>query len=72
RPEFALGWLTRRQQPAIGYLRAENRVLPEQLSGRWLRLTDDQRRRLAVLAHSLGRKALRDVAHIVTPDTILR
>jgi len=66
------GWLTRRQQSAIEYLRAENRVLREQLGGRRLRLTDDQRRRLAVLGRALGRKALREVACIVTPDTILR
>src|SRR5262249_39485673 len=39
---------------------------------RRLRLTDDDRRRLAVRAHRLGRQALRDVATIVTPDTLLR
>ena len=66
------GWLTRRQQSAIEYLRAENRVLREQLGGRRLRLTDEQRRRLAILGRALGRKALREVACIVTPDTILR
>ena len=37
-----------------------------------LRLTDDQRRRLAVRGKVLGRKALGEVAGIVTPDTILR
>jgi transposase InsO family protein len=37
-----------------------------------LRLTDDDRRRLAVRAYRLGREALRDVATIVTPDTLLR
>jgi transposase InsO family protein len=35
-------------------------------------LTDDDRRRLAVRAYRLGREALRDVATIVTPDTLLR
>ena len=66
------GWLSGRQQDVIGYLVEENRVLRAQLRGRRLRLTDDQRRRLAVRGHRLGRAALRQVATIVTPDTILR
>ncbi len=66
------GWVNRRQQDAIEYLKAENRVLREQLGGRRLRLTNDQRRRLAVKGKALGRKLLVDVAGIVTPDTILR
>ncbi|MEZ6055512.1 MAG: helix-turn-helix domain-containing protein [Planctomycetaceae bacterium] len=37
-----------------------------------LLLNDDRRRLLAVKAHSLGRKALRKLTTIVTPDTILR
>ena len=66
------GWLTRHQQDLIDYLREENRVLREQLGSKRLRLTDEQRRRLAVRGKSLGRKALGEVAGIVTPDTILR
>jgi transposase InsO family protein len=66
------GWLTRQQQDLIDYLREENRILREQLGNRRLRLTDAQRRRLAVRGKVLGRKALRGVAGIVTPDTILR
>jgi hypothetical protein len=45
------GWLNRRQQEALAYLLAENRVLRRQLRGRRLRLTDDERRRLAVCGH---------------------
>ena len=48
----------RHQQDVIAYLVEENRVLKEQLRGRKLRLTDDQRRRLAVNAQYLGRRAL--------------
>ena len=66
------GWVNRRQQDVIEYLREENRVLREQLGGRRRRLTDDQRRRLAVKGKALGRKLLMGVAGIVTPDTILR
>ena len=65
------GWVHRQQADAIDYLREENRVLREQLAGRRLHLTDDQRRRLAVKGKALGRKALREIAGIVTPDTIL-
>jgi putative transposase len=39
---------------------------------RRLRLTDDQRRRIAVKGHVLGRRHLAAVAGSVTPDTILR
>ena len=66
------GWVNRKQQDVIDYLQAENRVLREQLDGRRLRLTDDQRRRLAAKGRALGRKVLGEVAGIVTPDTILR
>jgi putative transposase len=67
-----VGWLDRQQQEALAYLLEENRVLRGQLRGRRVRLTDDDRRRLAVLGHRLGRRRLRQVATIVTPDTILR
>jgi putative transposase len=66
------GWVNRGQQQVIEYLIEENRVLREQLGGRRLRLTDKQRRRLAVRARALGRRALMGVACIVTPDTLLR
>jgi hypothetical protein len=65
------GWINRSQQEAIEYLRAENQVLAEQLKGKRLRLTDEQRRRLAIRGKALGRKLLGEVATIVTPDTIL-
>src|SRR4029453_18243345 len=43
-----------------------------QLGGRRLRLMDDDRRRLAARAHLVGRAALREIATIATPDTLLR
>ena len=49
------GWVNRHQQEVIAYLIEENRVLKEQLNGRTLRLTDEQRRRLAAKAKRLGR-----------------
>src|SRR5213592_3890683 len=66
------GWVNRHQQQVIEYLVEENRVLKEQLKGRRVRLSDDQRRRLAAKGQQLGRRMLRQAATIVTPDTILR
>jgi putative transposase len=66
------GWITRQQDAVIDYLREENRVLKQQLGRRRLRLTDAQRRRLAVRGKAIGRRALTAVASLVTPDTILR
>src|SRR5262245_40021387 len=66
------GWTNRRQLEAIAYLKEENRVLREQLSGRKLRLTDEQRRRLAAKGRAVGRHRLGEVAGLVTPATILR
>jgi putative transposase len=67
-----IGWLNRQERDAFAYLMEENRVLRAQLRGRRLRLTDDDRRRLAVRVFQLGRLALRHIATIVTPDTLLR
>jgi hypothetical protein len=55
----------------VAYLIEENRILRGQVRGR-IRLTDDERRRLARHVHRLGRRRLGEVATIVTPDTILR
>src|SRR4029450_3078064 len=65
------GWMNQKQQYAIDYLRAENRVLREQLGSRRLRFTDDQRRRLAVKAKLVGRRVLNQIADLATPDTLL-
>jgi hypothetical protein len=50
----------------------ENQVLKESRGKKHIRLTDDQRRRLAVRGKILGRKVLGEIGTIVTPDTILR
>ena len=66
------GWINRHQQQVITYLQEENRVLKAHLGGRRLHLTDTERRRLAALAHPLGRTCLKEIATIATPDTLLR
>jgi len=63
--------MNEQQQFAIDYLREENRVLREQLGHRRLRLTDYQRGRLAAKAKRLCRRILKEVAGIVTPETLL-
>ena len=66
------GWLNRRQEDAIDYLREENRVLREQIGSKRIRFTDAQRRRLAMRGKKLGCNVLARLAGIATPDTILR
>ncbi len=58
------GWVNRHQQKVIDYLIEENRVLKGKLRGKRLRLTDDERRRLAVKGKVIGRKLLREVDSI--------
>jgi len=66
------GWVNRHQQDVIEYQQAENRALRDQLGGKRLRFTDQQRRRLAVKAKAVGRKGLFELEPLVTPDTLLR
>ena len=62
------GWMNRQQQNAIEYLRIENSVLREKR----LLLNDDQRRHLTAKGKVPGRKRLKEVGTLFTPDTILR
>ncbi len=68
---FFAGWVNRKQQNAIDYLKEENKILLEQLEGKRILLTNDQRRRLAVKGKALDRKELNELAGIVNPETIL-
>src|SRR6266446_8345995 len=52
------------------YVVTENRILRNQLTGR-VQLTDGERKTLAAIGQKLGKQALKDVATIVKPDTIL-
>jgi transposase InsO family protein len=52
------------------YLMTENRILRKQIQGR-VRLSDGERKSLAVIGKQLSKQALADVARIVTPETIL-
>ena len=52
------------------YLVTEHRLLRHQLTGR-MRLTDGARTTLAAIGHKLGKQALKAVATIVKPATIL-
>jgi putative transposase len=65
------GWMNRQQQYVIEYLQEEIRVLKEQRGDGRPKFTDEQRRRLAGKAklQNLGR--LKEIANIVTPQTLL-
>lgn len=52
------------------YLMTENRMLRNQITGR-VRLTDGERTTLAAIGQKLGKQALKEVATIVTPETML-
>ncbi len=52
------------------YLVTENRILRNQIKGR-LRLSDGERKALAEIGQKLSKQALREVAKIVKPETIL-
>jgi len=71
-----IAWLSsplhRHQDHIIRYLQEENRILKAKLKGKLLELTDTERRRLAVLAHPIDRKQLKDISTIATPDTLQR
>ena len=56
------GWVTRHQEDRIDSLREEHRVLREHRGPRPLRLTDAQRRRLAVRGQTLGRRIVSPAA----------
>jgi transposase InsO family protein len=64
------GWINRQQQDAIDYLQEEVAVLREQLGPRCPKFTDAQRRRLAVRARKLKFGKLKEIASIVTPQTL--
>ncbi len=61
------GWVNRQQAQVIDYLVEENRALKEQLKGKRLHLSDNQRRRLAAKAKLLGRRVLSQMALLQGP-----
>ena len=58
------GWINRKQEDIIEYLREENRVLREQFGPGRVRFTDSQRRRLGV---GSGQGGWREVARVNPP-----
>lgn len=66
------GWVNQQQQDVIVYLKEENRILQDKLGTKRIRCSDGERRRLAAKGKRLGRKLLRTLPCLVTPDTILR
>lgn len=60
------------QQQIIEFQRTEIELLKKRLGKKRIILNDDERRRLAVKARVLGRKALQEIGCLFTPDTLLR
>ena len=67
----AAGWMNRNQQLVIEYLLEEVKILKEIQGAKRLRFTDEQRKRLAVKAKRLNFSRLKELATIVTPQTLL-
>ena len=65
------GWVNQQQEHVIDYLQEEIRVLKEQRGGKRVRFTDDQRCRLARKAKRIGGGRLKEIAGVVTPQTLL-
>jgi putative transposase len=65
------GWLNRNQQLVIEYLLEEVKILREIQGEKRLRFTDEQRRRLAIKTKRLKFSRLKELATIVTPQTLL-
>ena len=68
------GWMNRQQQDHIDYLHEEVRVLKEMAEkqgGKRLRFTDDQRARLSRKAKGIRFGRLKEIANLVTPQTLL-
>jgi len=66
------GLVNQRQQQIIEFQNAQTEALLKKLGKKRLLLDDNQRRLLAVKAHSIGRKTLLELTTILTPDTMLR
>ena len=64
------GWINRHQQAVIAYQKEEIKVLREMRGGKRLRITDEQRHRLALRTRTLSPCALKDGGPLVTPATL--
>ena len=60
------GWLTQHQNRVVDFLMEENRTLHELLGKTRPKLSDRQRRRLAVKGKPIGRKVLQEICSLVT------
>lgn len=66
------GWMQREQQAVIDYLQEEVSVLKEAFGEKKPRFNDEQRIRLAAKAKKVKFSRLKEIASIVTPQTLLR
>ena len=64
------GLINDEQQQVVEYLQMENKVLKEIIGKKRIVLNDNQRKRLGIRAKVLGRKMLKEIGTIFTPDTL--
>ena len=65
------GRVNQQREHVIDYLQEEIRVLKEQRGGKRMRFTDEPRCRLARKARRIGERRLKEIAGMVTPQTLL-
>lgn len=66
------GWSNQKQGFVIEYLLEENRILRSKIKTKRIRFNDQERKRLAIRAKRIGKRKLKEVAHLASPDTILK
>jgi hypothetical protein len=66
------GWLHRQQGAVIEHLNAENRLLRKRLGDQRIIFAHAERRNLAEKARAVGRKTLRELGTVVTPEILFR
>ena len=66
------GLINQEQQQIVEYLQMENKILKEIIGKKRILLSANQKKRLGIKAKTLGRRLLKDIGTIFTPDTLLR
>ena len=66
------GWMNRKQAQLIEYILEENRVLRELMGRKRLRFSEAQKRRLAAKARGISLGRLKEIARVVSPQTLIK
>jgi putative transposase len=66
------GLMNRKQQQVIEYLLEENRVRRELMGRQRLKISEAQKRRLAAKARGIRLGRLKEIARVVSPQTLIK